>query len=285
MRTGSPAPRISIIVATYHAGGTLEQCLRSIDSQTYANRELIIMDGGSTDGTLDLLEAWSKRIAYWESEPDRGIYHAWNKALKHASGEWICFLGADDYFWSETALESLVPALAAPERNSRLIYGRVAVVNDQGQVLYRVGEAWESAGRRFHHVMSMPHLGVMHHRSLFDEFGPFDESYRIAGDYEFLLRELRHAPAQFVAGPEAIVGMRVGGISSQPALALQQLREVRRAQRSLGFRMPGIHWLLAMGRIYLRMALWPVLGEARTRRLLDFGRRLRGLPPFWTRTS
>ncbi len=284
MQTGDSAPKISIIIATYHAAGTLEQCLRSIDSQTYANRELIVMDGGSTDGTVGLLEAWSDRIAHWKSEPDRGIYHAWNKALKHASGEWICFLGADDYFWSETALESLVPALVAPDRNSRLIYGRVAVVNDLGQVLYRVGEAWESAGQRFHQVMSMPHLGVMHHRSLFDEYGSFDESYRIAGDYEFLLRELRQAPAQFVAGPEAIVGMRVGGISSQPALALQQLREVRRAQRSLGFRWPGPHWLMAVARIYLRLVLWPVFGEARTRRLLDFGRRLRGLPPFWTRT-
>ncbi|MBS1212949.1 MAG: hypothetical protein H6R26_1566, partial [Proteobacteria bacterium] len=229
-------------------------------------------------------KSYSDRIAYWESEPDHGIYHAWNKGLQRAAGEWICFLGADDYFWSKDAIERMAPVLNDAHPASRIVYGRVAVVNERDDVLYVVGEDWSTAGQRFHDCMSIPHPGLMHHRSLFEDVGTFDEHYRISGDYELLLRELKSAPARFADGPEAIVGMRVGGISSQPHQALLQLKEVRRAQRLHGFRTPGPCWLMAMARVYLRLMLWRLLGEKTTRTLLDSGRMLLGKPPFWTRT-
>ena len=277
-------PSITVIIAVYNGATTLTRCLDSVLGQTHAIVELIVIDGGSTDATLALLEANDARIRYWESKPDRGIYHAWNKGLQHASGEWICFLGADDYFWSEDALERMAAVLNTAYPACRIVYGRIAVVNGLDEVLYEIGEDWSSAGQRFHDCMSVPHPGLMHHRSLFADLGPFDESYRIAGDYELLLRELKKAPARFVDDLQPIVGMRVGGISSQPHQALLQLKEVRRAQRSLGFTKPGPCWLMAMARVYLRLILWRLLGENDTRTLARLRPPLQGKPVFWTRT-
>src|SRR3990172_6849742 len=98
------APLISIIVAVYNGKATLQQCIDSVAQQTYPNKELVIIDGGSNDGTVELLEKNRSKFSYWISEPDRGIYNAWNKGLVQAHGEWVCFLGADDYLWDATVL-------------------------------------------------------------------------------------------------------------------------------------------------------------------------------------
>src|SRR3990170_1119466 len=103
-------PLFTIIVATLNSAHRLPRCIASFAGQTYPRRELIVMDGGSTDGTVDIIRTQGPAVAYWESSPDRGIYHAWNKALAHAHGEWICFLGADDYFWSPTSLSRVAEA-------------------------------------------------------------------------------------------------------------------------------------------------------------------------------
>ena len=88
---------MTVVVATYNNKSTVQQCIDSVAQQTYPHKELIIIDGGSHDGTVDLLKASEQKVAHWISELDRGIYHSWNKALLKATGEWICFLGADDY--------------------------------------------------------------------------------------------------------------------------------------------------------------------------------------------
>ena len=89
-------PLVSIIIAVYNGANTLQDCLDSIKQQTYQNIELIIIDGGSTDATIDVLNEYDAQISYWISEPDDGIYNAWNKGVVQAKGEWICFLGADE---------------------------------------------------------------------------------------------------------------------------------------------------------------------------------------------
>ena len=118
---------ITVILAVLNASNTLERCLQSILKQTYQHKEIILVDGGSTDGTLSILDAYGDKLTYWESKPDRGIYHAWNKALKHARGDWICFLGADDYFWSNNVLADLAPHLIrATNSGIRIVYGQAA---------------------------------------------------------------------------------------------------------------------------------------------------------------
>lgn len=272
------------MVATYNGAATLQQCINSIALQTYQHKELIVIDGGSTDGTVELLKTSQQKITYWVSEPDRGIYHAWNKALPRARGEWICFLGADDHFWDEHVLTRMAEELAKLLPEIRVAYGQIMLLNGGGERLYAVGEPWERLRQRFLKSMCIPHPGMMHRRSLFEEHGGFDESFRIAGDYELLLRELKTADAAFI--PNLVtVGMRQGkGESSHPAATLRVLQETRRAQRMHGQRLPSRSWFFSVTKAYFRLLLWHVFGEPIARKTLDFGRRLLGQPAYWTRT-
>jgi len=275
-------PLLTVIVAVFNGAKTLQQCIDSFAQQTYENKELVIVDGGSRDGTVDLLKANSHLISYWISEPDRGIYNAWNKGLSQAKGEWICFLGADDYFWDAHVLEKVSKQLVTVSPAICVAYAQIMLVNVDGGDLYPVGEPWLKVKKSFTQLMCIPHQGVMHRRSLFERRGVFDESFRIAGDYELLLRELKTGEAQFI--PDLITtGMRQGGVSSDPANTLVAMREIRRAQRMNGQKMPGGLWLMAMARVYIRFWLWRVLGETMTKKALDTYRRVRGLAPYWTK--
>lgn len=278
------SPLISIVIATYNSNTTLQQCLDSVTQQTYPYKELIVIDGGSNDGTAEILKQSSESISYWISEPDCGIYHAWNKALSKATGEWLCFLGADDHFWDEHVLTRMAGELAKLPPDIRVAYGQIMLINGAGERLYAIGEPWERLKQRFQKSMCIPHPGMMHRRSLFEQHGGFNESFRIAGDYELLLRELKTADAVFV--PDLVtVGMRQGeGESSHPASTLRVLHETRRAQRMQGQRLPSSSWLFSMMKVYLRFLLWGVFGEPIARKALDFGRRIMGQPAYWTRT-
>ena len=276
-------PLISIIVAAFNASKTLQQCIDSVAQQTYANKELIIIDGGSKDGTVDLLEANQQQISYWISEQDKGIYNAWNKGLSQAKGEWICFLGADDFFWDAQVLERMTAQLQAIPPDILVAYGQVMLLSSEGKSLFPVGEPWVTIKERFKQVMCIPHQAVMHRRGLFEQYGLFDESFRIAGDYELLLRELKKGDAIFI--PDLITtGMRQGGISSDPENTLVTMREIRLAQQMHGQRLPGLIWLAAMARVYVRSLLWRILGEGVTRKVLDLYRRMMGVPSYWTKT-
>jgi glycosyltransferase involved in cell wall biosynthesis len=277
-------PLITVVVAVFNGSSTLQQCIDSVARQTYAKRELIVIDGASTDGTVELLRNNQNAISYWVSEPDRGIFSAWNKALKRAHGEWICFLGADDYLWDEKVLEQMSARLRDMPGDVDVAYGKIMIVNSKGDDIHLFGTSWDKVRSRFKQLMSIPHQATMHRRSLFQRHGDFDESFRIAGDYEFLLRELKSAEARFI--PDVIVAaMRQGGgISSTPANAWVVLRETRKAQLKHGFRVPGAYYLLAASRLWLRSLLWNILGERSTRKMLDVGRRAMGLPPFWTKS-
>jgi GT2 family glycosyltransferase len=277
------SPLISIIVAVFNGVNTLQQCIDSISQQSYVNKELIIIDGGSTDGTLELLQENNEYISYWVSEPDKGIYSAWNKALVQAKGEWICFLGADDFFWNTQVLAELAEHLIIIPATIRVVYGKVMLLNQNGENIYLIGEPWEKVKKSFTQVMSIPHPSTLHHSSLFEQQGLFDESFRIAGDYELLLRELKTGDAVFISDI-IMAAMRQGGISSTPENILLSLQEVRRAQRLHGQRFPSRLWLMAMARSTVRSFLWGVLGEKLTRKTLDLGRRVLGLPAFWTKT-
>jgi glycosyltransferase involved in cell wall biosynthesis len=282
---GEPqASSVSVIIAVFNGVETLQQCIDSVARQTYPQKELIIIDGGSNDGTVELLKANDDKISYWISEPDRGIYHAWNKALRKASGDWICFLGADDYFWDENVLVKLAATLEMLSPEVRVAYAQIMLVGKQGEQLYLIGEPWESIKSRFRDCMCIPHPGTMHRRALFERHGTFDDSFQIAGDYEMLLRELKSADAVFV--PDVVaVGMRQGaGKSSGPAATLLSLQETRRAQRMHGQGAPSLTWVVSMGKVYVRLLLWHVFGERVARKTLDLGRRIMGRPAHWTKT-
>lgn len=276
--------RISIIVAVYNKIQTLQQCLDSIKNQVNCDIELIVIDGGSTDGSVELLAFNHSAINYWISEPDNGVYSAWNKGIKQATGQWICFLGADDFLWSPTAICTIDAALKKAATNISLVYGQIIVLGKDDAPLYTLGEPWcQKLRERFNQEMAIPHPGLMHRGDLFEKYGYFDESLKIAGDYEFLLRVLKCEEALFTPGV-LTVAMRTGGVSSDSSNALQMVREVWFAKRKNGVFPLGIRSMLAITRAFLRALILRLVGDQLARRLLDFGRKIAGLPPFWTKS-
>ena len=236
------------------------------------------MDGGSTDGTVQILQDNASNLSYWQSAPDKGIYDAWNKALEHSTGDWICFLGADDYLWNDTVLERMEPHLRVEQ--ARVVYGRVAVVNKLGQVSRYDGISWVEARRSFFHTMTLPHPGLFHHRSLFTDHGSFDDSFRIAADYEFLMRELQTRHALHVPGV-ITVSMSHGGLSNSPSSQGVLLKELARVRQKHGVRAP-----LLWSRVRFKMTLcaWIVrlFGERTFRLVADWLRIATGRPRVWT---
>jgi len=275
-------PLLTIVVATLNSARRLGRCLESIAAQTYPHREVIVQDGGSTDGTLELVRAHADTVTHWESSQDRGIYDAWNKALGYVRGKWVCFLGADDYLWSPDSLASVARAAAARRPGTRLLSGQVAVVNEQGEVLEVHGRPWHQQGRASMRWLPLPYPGLFHHRSLFAEVGGFDEGLRIAGDYDFLVRALEAAEVESI--PEVLTGMEVGGISSATANELEMLREIALVWRARGLaRRPTPWWWWTYGKAAVRVGMRRAAGERAASQIFDAYRRLRGRPAFWTR--
>ncbi|MEW5794715.1 MAG: glycosyltransferase family 2 protein [Bacillota bacterium] len=282
--TVNQEPLISIIVAVFNGGKTLQRCIDSVAGQTYPHKELIIMDGGSTDGTVDILRANNDKIAYWKSERDRGIYHAWNKALDHVRGDWICFLGSDDYLWNEDVLRRLADQLPDVPSNIRVVYGQVAFVDRHGETICVVGQPWDNVRRQYSEYMSIPHPGTLHHRRLFEERGRFDESFRVAGDYELLLRELKTGDAFFVLDL-IVAGWQVGGLSCDPLNKVQILREHARAYQKNSVDFNRLVWLWGYAKAVGHAFLVRLIGLRGVSYVADFYRLVTGRPVFWTRLN
>ena len=276
-------PQVSVIVPVLNTRTTLRRCLDSVLAQRNADCELVVVDGGSTDGSVEILREYGERIANWETKPDGGVYPAFNRGVRQAQGEWLYFLGSDDWLWSDDVLERVAPHLAKAYPDYRVVYGQVMYVNQKGETLAPLGnQPWPQFRRRFLQGHMIPHQSVFHHRILFDEHGPFNETFRVAGDYEFLLRELVRRQALFV--PDLIVaGYQHGGGSSVPENWLRVLGERRRAYALNKFRPPRLLWYSFAARTLLRAALWKLLGARAAGRFLDWTRALAGKPAIWTR--
>lgn len=177
-------PRLSIVIATRNAAAILEHCLHSIIGQHYGNWELLVADGGSSDGTVELIRRYEDHVAWWESRNDGGIYDAWNTALEHATGEYVCFLGADDAWHDASTLERVFAAIGDDAFD--LVTGRGVLVDRAGRGTHLFGNPWDY--RKLMRRMTICHPGALHRRDLFRRFGTFDASYRISADYDFLLR-------------------------------------------------------------------------------------------------
>jgi hypothetical protein len=279
------APLISIVVATYNSERTLARCLQSVLAQAHPSWELHIVDGASTDRTLEIAREAQARDARVQviSEPDRGIYDAFNKGVRRAKGEWILFLGSDDWLWDAGAIDRALPQLAQAKDQGHLIaYTRIAMVTQEGQTLHIEGQPWRKVANSFRHVMTIPHQGTFQHRKLFEKHGEFDTSYQISGDYEFLLRELKDGAAFFVS--EGIFSaMSMGGISSQLGSTLKILDELERARKQNGLRSPSPELAWRRLKVRMRQTLQKVLGDSATRLLMDLYRVLTGKSRIWTR--
>ncbi len=218
-------PLVTVVTAVYNGQPYVSACLESVATQDYPNIEHIILDGGSNDGTLEVLRQRNDSIAFWKSEQDEGVYDAWNKALVEARGEWICFLGVDDEFLPG-AISAYI-ALAAKNPDAEYLSSKVRWVHPSGYVRI-VGHPW--TWKKFSKWMCTAHAGSMHRRSMYDSLGMYDSSYRMVGDYELLLRAGSQLRTAFM--PIVTVMMRAGGVSG----ASSALAEAARAKVDTGGR-------------------------------------------------
>ena len=172
--------KISIITVVYHAADTIEQTIRSVVEQDYPNIEYIIIDGGSTDGTLDVIKKYEDRIAYWVSEPDKGIYDAMNKGLSAATGDYIYYLGADDCLYDTAVISKIVSCLKS-EVEPDVLCGAVDPV-------YRIEKVYRSffSEEAVLSGYNAPHQGMFVRRAILNQH-PFDTNYRVAADYKNFL--------------------------------------------------------------------------------------------------
>lgn len=239
------APVVSVITSTFNCCNDLPYTIRSIRNQSaIKNIQWIIADGGSTDGTVELIKDNLDVIDTWFSEPDEGIYDAWNKALRFIKGEWVQFLGAGDEYYDGRVIESVLPFLQTAYPKHDLVYGRLQYIAEASRFPKdEVGQPWsEMKGRWEYFRPRLPiHPEVFHHADLFHEM-KFDATYKIAGDSQFLMRCIRIKDPLYV--PIVIDKMPLGGASGSIRKAYATSLETKRASRELGYQIPLGHYVL-----------------------------------------
>lgn len=174
-------PLISIITVVYNGEKFLEQTIQSVISQTYNNIEYIIIDGGSTDGTVDIIKKYEKHLAYWVSEKDEGIYDAMNKGLKVATGKYVAFINADDWY-AENVLE--VVAKYMQKSQADFIAGKIKIIDENmGTSVVRKSN-FDEYGKNIHHQASFIKTDLIRAK-------PFNTKYRLAADRDMIIRVLK----------------------------------------------------------------------------------------------
>jgi glycosyltransferase involved in cell wall biosynthesis len=225
------SPRISIVTVSYQSSRTIERTLQSVAGQSWPAREHIVIDGGSTDGTIEIARKYESGLAALVSERDRGIYDAMNKGVARASGGAIGFLNSDDWYVDDTVLADVGNAFRDPDIDA--VFGNVDFVRAENTD--RVVRVYNSGRFRPDLLSSgwMPaHPGLFMRRSVFERVGPFRTDYRIAADFDFIVRAFSSGNLKYQYLPRTLVRMQLGGASTSGLASTVLLnREMMRALR------------------------------------------------------
>lgn len=197
-------PLVSIITIVFNGEQYLEQTIQSVLQQSYPHIEYIIIDGGSSDGTVDIIKKYEQGLAYWISEKDKGVSDAFNKGIEKAKGEIIGLINADDWYERDT-VKKVVEAISSYD----VCYGDLRYWKKEKPEVVFTGDH-----RYLQHEMTLNHPTVFIRRSIYQQFGQFDLAYKYAMDYDLLLR-LKLKGCRFIHIPEVLANMRWEGISDQ----------------------------------------------------------------------
>lgn len=242
--------KVSVITVCYNAVFGIEKTILSVLNQTYSDIEYIIIDGASTDGTIDIIHKYADKISYLISEPDGGIYDAMNKGIKIATGEWINFLNAGDTFYYSTSIENVFSHDVLPDID--VLYGYQVHSYEYGKfVRKRLPLTFFNFGMPFGHESSFVRAGVM------KRIG-FDTNYRIAADYNFFFN-LYVSGKKFQA-VDAIVSdfESMDGVSSSTNTTLLTHRETSMVNGSFA----SVHYIIGLLGLCVRMLLKRLLPKS-----------------------
>jgi glycosyltransferase involved in cell wall biosynthesis len=212
-RGGSDMPLISVITVVFNGRATLEETICSVLRQTYGNVEYIVVDGGSSDGSLEIIRKYDDRIDFWISERDRGIYDAMNKGMSLASGDIVGFLNADDLYADDGVLQKISDAFQSA--SIQACYADLIYVSQDNSRVVRYWKSKKFVKGDFAKGWSPAHPTFYVRRSEFEHMGLFDSAYKLAADVEFMMRYLERGGLNSVYIPDVLVRMRVGGVSNR----------------------------------------------------------------------
>ena len=201
--------KLSIITINLNNAAGLEKTIGSVRSQSFRNLEHIVIDGGSKDGSLEIIKRASDQIAYWISESDRGVYHAMNKGIRAAKGEYCYFLNSGDYLHDAQAL-----ALLGTDSISADIVNFDALVDD-GREQIKVSAAKTISFRQFY-TGSLLHQATLIKKDLFTRLGPYNENLKMLSDWEFFVKALFLHHCTYQAVPQLLAVFEANGYSSKP---------------------------------------------------------------------
>jgi glycosyltransferase involved in cell wall biosynthesis len=203
--------KISIVTVCLNAADVIDKCLSSVARQTYPEIEYLLIDGGSTDGTLDIVKKYEKTISYFVSEKDGGIYPAMNKGIAKATGDFVLILGADDYLVDDKVIEDVVDSMQ--KEPADFYYGLLEVRYTDGAVrVYDAGKP-EDIGQMMS-LGCLPSQASFISRMAFESIGLFDTQYRLSADYDWYLRALNQPDFKFAKIDRLCGSYFMGGASS-----------------------------------------------------------------------
>jgi glycosyltransferase involved in cell wall biosynthesis len=211
------SPRLSIITVCYNSVTTIGDTLRSVAQQNYLDYEHVLVDGGSTDGTVQLIVQFAaqhpeKRIR-WKSAPDKGLYDAMNKGINWCEGDYIGILNADDFYAHNEVLSEVMHTI--DKNNALALYADLDYVDAQS--VHKTLRKWHSGFYKRNSFLwgwMPPHPTFFVHKSLYQQFGTFRLDLKSAADYELMLRFIHKHEVKPVYLPDTIIHMRAGGISN-----------------------------------------------------------------------
>lgn len=205
--------KCTIITVSYNAADTIESTINSVLSQDYNDIEYIVIDGNSSDGTLDIIKKYDSKITKWISEKDKGIYDAMNKGIQFATGDIIGILNADDLYASSTVISKIVNKFIYT--NSDAVYGDLKYVlkNDINKTI-RFWKSGEYKEGKFLKGWMPPHPTFFVKKDLYDQYGLYRIDMPSAADYELMLRLIHKYKIKVAYLPELITFMREGGVSN-----------------------------------------------------------------------
>lgn len=232
--------KISIITVVYNNKETIKDAIDSVLSQTYKNIEYIIIDGASTDGTIEIIESYGDKITTFISEPDRGLYDAMNKGLALATGDVVGILNSDDFYMDECVIEKIMKIFTSQDIQS-VFADLVYVKPDNLQKVVRHYDSSHFTPSKFAYGWMPAHPTFFVKREVYQKYGLFKTDYKIAADYELLVRFLGRYGVSYFYLNEVIIKMRTGGVSTSGLKSNYILnQEIIRACRENGIE---THWL------------------------------------------